>query len=272
MVARWALVTTALLAASATNAQDDSGCDEERWWGRRGGPAGRVCEVRELTLPASGTLTVDARQNGSIRVAGDNRRDVQVRAVVNAWGRDEAEAQSIASAVNVRTDGELRADGPSREGRAGWSVSYRVLVPHETDLNLETVNGSIAIADVRGDLMFEATNGSITLEGVGGNVRGRTTNGGVDAELTGRTWQGEGLDLETTNGGVRLRIPEDYSARLEMETVHGGIDVDFPVTVQGRIGREFSTTLGSGGPVIRAETTNGGVRITRGRGDLTRLP
>ena len=272
MSARWVLVVGALLAASAANAQDDSECEEDRWWGRRGGPAGRVCEVRELTLPAGGTLSVDARQNGSIRVAGESRRDVELRAIVQAWGRDEAEAQSIASAVNVRTDGEVRAEGPSREGRAGWSVSYRVLVPRETDLSLETVNGSIAIADVQGDLEFEATNGSINLDGVGGNVRGRTTNGGVDAELTGRTWEGEGLDVETTNGGVRLRIPEDYSARLETETVHGGIDVDFPVTVQGRIGREFSTTLGRGGPLIRAETTNGGVRITRGRGDLTRLP
>lgn len=272
MAARWAFLMTALLAASAAYAQDNSECDEERWGNWRGGPAGRFCEVRELTLPASGTLSVDARQNGSIRVAGEDRRDVQVRAIVHAWGRDDAEAESIAGGVNVRTEGEVRADGPSREGRAGWSVSYRVLVPRETDLNLETVNGSIAIADVQGDLEFEATNGSITLDGVGGNVRGRTTNGGVDAELTGRTWEGEGLDLETTNGGVRLRIPEDYSARLETETVHGGIDVDFPVTVQGRIGREFSTTLGRGGPLIRAETTNGGVRITRARGDLTRLP
>ena len=140
MAARWAFVVTALLAASAANAQDDSECDEERWGNWRGRPAGRVCEVRELTLPAGGTLTVDARQNGSIRVVGENRRDVQLRAIVQAWGRDEAEAQSIASAVNVRTDGEVRADGPSREGRAGWSVSYRVLVPRETDLSLETAS------------------------------------------------------------------------------------------------------------------------------------
>lgn len=272
MSARWTFVMTALLAVSAAHAQGDSECDEERWGNWRGGPPGRFCEVRELTLPASGTVSVDARHNGSIQVAGENRRDVQVRAIVHAWGRDDAEAERIAGGVNVRTDSEVRADGPSREGRAGWSVSYRVLVPRETDLNLETVNGSISIADVQGDLRFEATNGSINLDGVGGNVRGRTTNGGVEAELTGRTWEGEGLDLETTNGGVRLRIPEDYSARLEAETVHGGIDVDFPVTVQGRIGRELSTTIGRGGPLIRAETTNGGVRITRARGELTRLP
>jgi hypothetical protein len=35
------------------------------------------------------------------------------------------------------------------------------------------------------------------------------------------------------------------------------------VTVQGRIGRSVSTTLGNGGPLVRARTTNGGVRVSR---------
>jgi hypothetical protein len=195
-----------------------------------------------------------------------------VRALVHAWARDEAEAARIASTVNIRSDGTLRAEATEQDGRTGWSVSYEIVTPREIDLNLTTRNGSIAIADVSGDLTFEAQNGSIELDGLAGTVRGRTTNGGVDAELTGETWQGSGLDLKTTNGGVRLRVPEDYSARLETKTVNGGIDVDFPVTVQGRLGREFTTTLGDGGPLVRAETTNGGVRITRGRGDLRRLP
>jgi hypothetical protein len=214
---------------------------------------------------------VDAGQNGSISVTGENRRDVQVRARVQAWAADEAEAERIAAAVTVRSDGVLRAEGPDRGGRTGWSVSFDVLVPREIDLSLETGNGGIAIASVRGDLAFEATNGGITLDGVAGNVHGRTTNGGVDATLAGDTWEGAGLDLRTTNGGVRVRVPDDYSARLETSTVHGGIDVDFPVTVQGRIGREFSTTLGKGGPLVRVATTNGGVRITRGRDGLTRV-
>jgi hypothetical protein len=192
--------------------------------------------------------------------------------MVHAWARDEAEAERIASAVNIRSDGTLRADGPEQAGRAGWSVGFEIRTPREIDLNVETRNGSIAVDDVRGNLSLEAQNGSLNLDAVAGNVRGRTTNGGVDAELTGDTWQGAGLDLETRNGGVRLRIPENYSARLETGTVNGGIDVDFPVTVQGRLGREFSTTLGDGGPLVRAETTNGQVRITRGRGNLMRLP
>jgi len=273
MSARGYLGLSALLVASAVSAQQRTDCDEKNWWGSwRGGPNAHACEVRELTVPATGTLALDAGQNGSIEVTGEARRDVQVRATVHAWASDDAEAERIASAVNVRSDGVLRAEGPDQRGRSGWSVSYEVVAPREIDLSLETNNGSIGVTDVRGDLTLEATNGGIRLDGVAGNVRGRTTNGGVDAELTGKTWEGTGLDLKTTNGGVRLRVPEDYSAVLETGTVHGGIDIDFPVTMQGRIGREFSTTLGDGGPVVRAETTNGGVRITRGRGDLRRLP
>jgi hypothetical protein len=273
MSARWILVSSVLLAVSAVNAQERTDCDDKNWWGNwRGGPNAHVCMVRELNVGATGTFAVDAGQNGSIDVTGEARRDVHVRATVHAWANNDAEAERIASAVNVRSDGVLRAEGPEQYGRAGWSVSYEILAPREIDLSLEASNGSLAVTDVRGDLTLETNNGGIMLDGVAGNVRGRTTNGGVDADLTGDTWEGTGLDLRTTNGGVRLRIPENYSARLETGTVHGGIDIDFPVTLQGRIGREFSTTLGDGGPLVRAETTNGGVRITRGRGDLRRLP
>jgi Toastrack DUF4097 len=264
MAARASLVWAALVVASAGTAQERTSrmdCDDD--WGGWQRSGARVCEIRELTVPATGALSVDAGPNGGIHVSGEKRRDVQVRARVQAWGRDEADAQRIASEVIVRADGVLRAEGPSQQGHIGWSVGYEVLAPRETDLSLRTRNGGIAVADVRGDLALEAQNGGISLDGVAGDVHGRTTNGGVDATLTGDTWDGAGLDLRTTNGGVRLRVPEDYSARLETRTVNGGINVDFPVTMQGRIGREISTTLGKGGPLIQAATTNGQVRVSR---------
>jgi DUF4097 and DUF4098 domain-containing protein YvlB len=74
------------------------------------------------------------------------------------------------------------------------------------------------------------------------------------------------MDVSTTNGGVSLSIPENYSAHLETGTVNGRLNVDFPITVQGELKRELSANLGSGGATIRAMTTNGGVRIRRGEG------
>jgi DUF4097 and DUF4098 domain-containing protein YvlB len=92
-------------------------------------------------------------------------------------------------------------------------------------------------------------------------VHGETTNGGVNVELSGDRWDGEELNVRTTNGGVNVSLPDNYSAHLETGTVNGNISVDFPITVQGRITRELSVNLGSGGPTIRAMTTNGGVRV-----------
>jgi hypothetical protein len=45
--------------------------------------------------------------------------------------------------------------------------------------------------------------------------------------------------------------------------VNGGMDINFPITVQGNIGRRLTTQLGNGGASIRAITTNGGVTIRR---------
>jgi DUF4097 and DUF4098 domain-containing protein YvlB len=88
----------------------------------------------------------------------------------------------------------------------------------------------------------------------------------LNVELTGNRWEGEALDVRTTNGGVSLSIPSNYSAHLETGTVNGRISVDFPITMQGDITKEVAVNLGSGGPTIRAMTTNGGVRISRSEG------
>jgi len=79
--------------------------------------------------------------------------------------------------------------------------------------------------------------------------------------LSGATWTGAGMDVETTNGGVTLNVPSGYSAALEVGTVNGGIRSDFPTAAPDRRGRTLRATLGSGGPLLKLRTVNGGVRI-----------
>ncbi len=223
-----------------------------------------VCAEKEMTLPAvRGRLVVNARPNGGITVTGGSRSDIRMVARIQAHARREADARAILDEVEIRTDGEIRATGPRARDHEGWSVSFVLEVPRNSDLGLASTNGGISVAGVAGDLELTTTNGGLTLAAVAGSVRGRTTNGGVTVDLEGSSWQGSGLDLETTNGGVRLRVPESYNARLEASTVHGGMQFDFPVTVQGRMRRQLTTDLGSGGAPIRVATTNGGVTVQR---------
>lgn len=261
-----ACVGLGILAGSASGqwVEAERGWCEDDWNGRDG--RARSCVVFEGDFDDPGALALDGRMNGGVTIEGWEEGFVSVRAKVWAYAGDEARAADLLDEVRLSMDdGELEASGPSVERRESWGVTWEVRVPRATDLDVETMNGGIKISDVEGRIDFEALNGGVDLTRVAGDVAGRTTNGGLHVELDGPRWDGRGLDVRTTNGGVTLVIPEGYSADLVTGTVNGGFDLDFPITVQGRLGRSLETTLGEGGPRIRATTTNGGVELRRGR-------
>jgi hypothetical protein len=257
----------------------------------------QVCDVRELTSPATGSLSIVDRTNGDISVRAWDRDEVHVRAVVRAGARDREVAREIAASVVVSEGNTLRASGPEGRRNQFWTVDFDVQVPRETALavsavngevriralsgdvsveavngeiaisaasgavSVEVVNGEISVSEASGDISAVTVNGSVELEGVSGNVDGRAVNGSIEVTLVGERLAGEGIDLETVNGSVDVRMPRNFSARLELETVSGGMDVDFPITVSGKLGHRISTTLGGGGPLVRVETIGGAIGI-----------
>jgi hypothetical protein len=224
----------------------------------------QFCETREFTLPLAKSLAVDGRENGGITVHAWDRSETKVTALIQAHARTEAEAQNIAKRIVVSTTGgDVRANGPHGNNDESWSVAYDIRAPRHTDLSLTASNGGVSVDGMDARMELETVNGGLRLTDVAGDVRGTTVNGGVTAELSGDRWHGAGLDLRTSNGGIHLFLPNNYSAQLETGTVNGGMDIGFPITVQGTFGRRLTTQLGSGGPRVRAVTTNGGVSIRR---------
>jgi DUF4097 and DUF4098 domain-containing protein YvlB len=223
------------------------------------------CEIKEQSLaPTGGVIAVDGRKNGGVAIKGWEKNQILVRARVQTGAPTQNEADELAKQVTIETAGaKIFAAGPEGRKDYYWHVSFEVFVPLRSDLAIEAHNGGISIADVHGRLEFKGVNGGVVLKRVGGSVHGGTTNGGVILELSGDRWDGEALDVQTTNGGIVMSLPQNYSAHLETSTVNGNLSVDFPVTVQGRITKELAVDLGAGGATVRATTTNGGVRIKR---------
>ena len=256
-----ALAATAVTGFAQARPQPNTDCRDRMY---RGGRERAVhCEDREETFAGSGLLDVDASRNGGIRVRGWDRTDIRMVAQITAYADSESRARVLAEAVRIETGGRIRASGPDTGRGESWNVSYQVDVPRDARLALNTNNGGITIEDFRGSATFRATNGGVSLTDVSGDIRGATTNGGLDIRLTGDRWEGAGLDVETRNGGVRMRVPERYSAELETGTVNGRVRIDFPVTVTGTLGSNVKTTLGSGGARVRAMTRNGGITVQR---------
>jgi len=263
------LTTGALVFRLATASSDapqvtvEQSVQQQACEDRDRGEGDRACVVREITIEAPrGALTVDGGNNGGIRVFGESRRDVRLVAEVWATARDADRAQELMEEIRIQTDGGMvESDGPETGRRESWGVSWRVFVPHGTDLDLTTHNGGIAISEVDGEVRFDALNGGVTLAGMAGDVRGSTVNGGVKVELEGMSWDGAGLDVTTVNGGVQLEMAEGYSAELETGTVNGRIDTEIAMEVRGRVSKTLRTQLGDGGAPIRVATTNGSVQI-----------
>ena len=265
------LLATGTLAAQGRgrrSSQSDEDWLEQCREGRNGNRGDeRACEVRDVPVRRDvKSLSLDGSALGGISVTAWDRDSVHVSARMQSWASSQAEAERSLKDVRIVAEGgTIRATGPGGDAseRNRWSVSYDVWVPRRMDLDLRAHNGGIRVDGVSGRMTLDTENGGIALLGAGGDVRAHTQNGGLNVQLEGKKWDGTGLDAETENGGVRLSVPDGYSARLETGTVNGGIRTDIPVTLSGNISRRISLTLGSGGAPVRAMTTNGGVIIQR---------
>jgi hypothetical protein len=221
-------------------------------------------ESRDERLPSGSTNHIDPGTNGSIEIHGWANPDVLVRACIQAAAQTDSEARALASQVTIaRGAGMIEPAGPSNGDRQYWGVSYELWVPNAANLDMKANNGSIAVTGVTGQIRFNTQNGSVHLTEVEGDVEGSTVNGSLAIDLAGSGWKGSGLRAETTNGSVRLSVPETFSAEVQASTVNGHVKVDFPITVSGEIGKTVSFQLGSGGPLVQAKTVNGSVFIAR---------
>ena len=247
--------------------QDDAewmdNCRSDRGdrWDRRE----TYCEIRTATArPTGDMVSMEGLRNGGVQVTGSDRSDIAVKTRIRAQARSQSEAKAIAAQVRTVINGStITVDGPSNDDENQWSASIVASVPTRSNLRVETRNGPVYVAQVRGDINVQTRNGPLSLYDLAGNVTARTTNGPLSISLSGNKWEGSGLDARTTNGPLTISVPENYSAHLETGTTNGPVSLGFPVTVQGRINRDISTDLGSGGATIRATTTNGPLTLRR---------
>jgi DUF4097 and DUF4098 domain-containing protein YvlB len=157
-----------------------------------------------------------------------------------------------------------------------------------------TGSGSVTIDGVADVLTLTTGSGGVVARSLGGSVRVRTASGSVDAELTG---EGD-ADVETGSSAVRIRgvrgsisassrsgrvfvsgvpnrpwtahsgsggvdvaIDTNASLSLDASSGSGSVRVD-GATVRGSVSkRKVTGDIGAGGPLVRASTRSGAVRI-----------
>ncbi len=247
------LVAFAAAASSAcTISFGDFGAQQKDTWTKdyTVEPGGEF-EVRNT----NGRISVEPSSDGRISVVAERTaRAMTDEAARELLSKHQIEEQVSADAVRLESKAPFGLKGTV-------TVEYHVKVPAGIRVKLRGTNGGMTLTDLPNEVAAETTNGGIKGTGLSGGIRAVTTNGGVTLEVTRLT--DAGIEMEATNGGLRLRLPADAKAEIAARTTNGGIDIDgLEVETIGEVTRRrLDGRLNGGGPRIRLETTNGGIRI-----------
>ena len=250
---------------------------------------------QRVTVPFSdparpGTLEMSIVM-GSITVKGTSRKDVLIearspgRTVLRPRAQDEPPAglrrltqngpfsvEEDKNTISIDVDSVRRA------------LDFTIEVPVRTNLELETVMGSVSVEAVDGDLEIESVNGPVTLSNVGGSVVAHSVNGRLLATIARLTPQ-KPMAFTSMNGSVDVTLPAAVKANLKLRSDQGDVYTDFDLQLRqdssssssvdiarnGRstrrveIDKAIYGSVNGGGPDFEMRTFNGNVYVRKGK-------
>lgn len=261
----WGLVLSLALASTACDVKVGEGGDVSVDFG------GKASDewVRTYDLKPGGHLEI-LNTNGQIRASQAPGNQVEVRAIREARAGSEEASRELLKKTEMREEvapDRITIEAPENQERGrGFggprlTVRYEVQVPPGLNVRFKTQNGEVRLDDVSGArIEATTTNGGITGRGVTGAVEAQTVNGGITMDLAGVTGDSR---MTTVNGGVTLTVAPNVNANLDATVVNGGVQVreglQFSADEQSR--QRVAGRIGSGGPRLVVQTTNGGIRL-----------
>jgi DUF4097 and DUF4098 domain-containing protein YvlB len=232
---------------------------------------------KTIAFDQEGYLSLD-NANGNVQITSWEKDEVEIIAhkEVRASDRETAERMMKKLEIDIRESADeiiietYFPKGSSGGGVFGWlfgsggqsfSVEYEIRVPQNIDLNINTTNGKVETENVTGKLRLEATNGKIIGRDISGFARCKTTNGSIRVEFS-EIPEGDKLTFKTTNGSIKLYLPQDFGGDVDLKTTNGHIDSDFPLSGRGKKSKKrYSGYIGEGNRELTCATTNGSIDL-----------
>jgi hypothetical protein len=251
-----------------------------------------------VTGPASVHVKVD---DSSVHVITSDTNQVEFRVTAEGF-----------SAINIG-DSKLHVDSQQNGndveltvrvaqhvtiGFSNRRLTTEVRMPKNADLQIDTSDGRVELADLKGNIAVHTSDGSIQASQLSGAVVLRTSDGKIEAtQLDGKcdvsTSDGsihlagrfDSLNVKSGDGSVTVRaeagskmssmwsvssgdgavildVPKDIQANLDASTGDGHINLGLPVSIAGDLGKKtVHGTINGGGPTLFIHTSDGSIRL-----------
>lgn len=213
-------------------------------------------------FPAEAVSGLEVRNDdGTVEVTGRDVDEVTVEVHVDHGLRRTSERAELRDGTLV-----LRGDCPT--GPSVWcSVDYRIVVPRDLPVEVESANGRITLRDLDAEVVVAGSNGRIELARITGpTLDARTSNGPIE----GRGLSPDTATLRTSNGPIEAAFAEPPRV-VTATTSNGPVELVLPddrttYQVDVRAGHLGSTDVAvrtdpSSDRTLYARTSNGSVTV-----------
>lgn len=211
----------------------------------------------------AGALIRIGNVSGDVTVTGYSGDVISVSGFKEGRDRDLVQIEDLSRADSI----EVTARYPE-SCNCSASVRFEVQVPRGINYNfdrLASVSGDIEVSGVTGRLRAETVSGDARINDVVGLVSASTVSGDVEVEISRLEGTGD-MKVSSVSGDVRVRMPANLDADIEMSSLSGSLKTDFPIEVQERRygpGRSARGKLGAGSRSLRISTVSGRVSLLR---------
>jgi hypothetical protein len=224
---------------------------------------------RNLSLTGRLELSVSTG-SGNIHLTRGSGSQLHIVGHVHSnWGGSDERVQEIASNPPIEQTGNIVRIGSHHENLHNISIDYEIQAPADAYLEAGSGSGNVTDEGVGENARLNTGSGNIHATGLHGGFTVGTGSGDVYVEQTGsgdvkaNTGSGniELKNIQTGSGSIEM-WPGNSGFTLDASTGSGGIHTDPEMTVQGSFDRHHITgKIHGGGPIVRAETGSGDVRV-----------
>lgn len=204
--------------------------------------------TKVIRLGADGVLAL-GNVAGDITVSRGGGSDATIEIVKTARGRTPEDAKEQLALVPVEVTerngrAEVRTRYPSGEDRRrngrrniNVSVAYTVTTPAGTRLSIDSISGSIRVADIKGDINANSISGDVRIGGAGRIGTAKTISGTVeiadtqaDGSVAGSSVSGDVIYRRVTarriDGGSvsgNIKLEDVQCERVSAQTTSGSV-------------------------------------------------
>ena len=126
-------------------------------------------------------------------------------------------------------------------------------------------SGALLGSRLSGQIEFHTTSGAVRIDELSGFASGRTVDGPIELKIRSWNFRDKAL-FESARGRIRLEVPHDFSAEVDLWSLYGKARLDLGLTPArdfGSYGPEprnhLRGTIGEGGEQLRAFSQEGDV-------------